>query len=234
MSNVKRDYPRSVSFTCNINPYAEGSVIVEFGNTKVHVTAMVSEEVPPFLKGKGQGWVTAEYAMLPAATHDRNQRERKGAAGRSQEIQRLIGRSLRAAVDLQLLGERTINIDCDVLVADGGTRTAAISGGHVALALALQKLLAAKKIKSSPLKEQVAAVSVGVGTDGGIYADLNYQEDSTFETDMNLVMTASGRLIEIQGTAERGSFSKLQLQEMIACGESALQKIFQEQNKVLA
>src|SRR5690606_12966049 len=159
MSLIKRDTPRPIKFTPGINPYAFGSVMAEFGNTKVHITAAVQESVPPFLKGKGQGWVTAEYAMLPSATHTRSDRERKGPSGRTQEIQRLIGRSLRSIIDLTKLGERTIMIDCDVIVADGGTRTTSISGAYVALELAVKKLLQQGLIKESPLRDGLAAIS---------------------------------------------------------------------------
>ncbi|MBF0207919.1 MAG: ribonuclease PH [Oligoflexia bacterium] len=230
---VKRTATREIKFTPNINPYAAGSVLAEFGNTKVHITACISDDVPPFLKGKGTGWITAEYGMLPGSTNERLQRERKGLSGRFHEIQRLIGRALRAGIDLSLLGARSILIDCDVLVADGGTRTAAISGAYVALVLAVRTLLRDGKISQDPIKEQLAAISVGIDASSFIYADLNYQEDSSFETDMNLVMTASGKFIEIQGTAERGAFSPEQLWAMMICGKNALSGIFAEQNRVL-
>jgi ribonuclease PH len=194
-----RSNPRKIVFTPNINPYAHGSVLVEFGNTKVHVTAIVQEEVPPFLKGQGKGWVTAEYSMLPGATHTRNQRERKSPSSRSLEIQRLIGRSLRAAIDTKLLGERSILIDCDVLVADGGTRTTSVSGGFVALALAIDKLMQDGLLTQNPLKRQIAALSVGISKTGEILADLNYQEDSSCDTDLNIVMTSSGDLWKFKG-----------------------------------
>ena len=168
MSLIQRATPRKVSFTTNINPYAAGSVIAEFGQTKVHITATVEENVPPWMRNQGKGWVTAEYNMLPGSTHTRSRRERSKVGGRTYEIQRLIGRSLRAIVDLEKLGERSINIDCDVLVADGGTRTTSISGAYVALALAVKKLQAEGLIKESPLDSQLGAISVGVNTDGKI------------------------------------------------------------------
>lgn len=233
MSLVKRDTPRTVKFTANINPYAHGSVLAEFGNTKVHVTVNVQESVPPFLKGKGQGWLTAEYAMLPSSTHTRSDRERKGASGRTQEIQRLIGRSLRSIINLEKLGERTLMIDCDVLVADGGTRTTSISGAYVALALAIAKLQKDNLIKESPLKEQLAAISVGLTKDGDVIADLNYAEDSSCEADVNIVMTASGKFVEVQGTAEGDPFSEEQLHALLDCAKKSLKVVFAEQLKLL-
>ena len=211
MSLIKRSTPRKVSFTPNINPYAAGSVIAEFGNTKVHITVTVEESVPPWMRGQNKGWVTGEYNMLPSATHSRNRRERSKVSGRTQEIQRLIGRSLRSIVDLEKLGERSIVVDCDVLVADGGTRTTSISGAYVALSLAIKKLMEEGKITETPIIEQLGAISVGVDTEGKVIADLNYEEDSSCETDMNIVMTREGRFIEIQGTAEGQPFSKEQL-----------------------
>lgn len=233
MSLIKRDTPRPIRFTPNINPYAHGSVMAEFGNTKVQVTVSVQESVPPFLKGKGQGWLTAEYAMLPSATHTRGDRERKGASGRTQEIQRLIGRALRAITDMTKLGERTLMIDCDVIVADGGTRTTAISGAYVALELAIRKLQGEGLLKTHPLKEGLAAVSVGLDKDGKAIADLNYQEDSTCEADVNVVMTASGKFVELQGTAEGDPFSEEQLHALISCARSAIGKVVEAQKAVL-
>ncbi len=233
MTAIKRVDTRTIKFTTGINPYAAGSVIAEFGNTKIHITAVVDESLPPWLKGKGEGWVTAEYAMLPSATHDRNQRERKGISGRSQEIQRLIGRSLRAIVDVKKLGERQILIDCDVLVADGGTRTASISGAYLALKMAVDKLMKEGKIKENPLSEACAALSVGINKDGEIIADLNYEEDSSCETDMNIVMTESGRFIEIQGTAEGEPFPEEHLQALITCAKKAMKNVFDAQKKAL-
>ena len=233
MSLIKRAQPRAVKFTPHINPYAQGSVMAEFGNTKVHITAVVEESVPPWMKGKGSGWVTGEYSMLPGATHDRIRRERKGASGRTQEIQRLIGRALRAVVDFKKLGERQIVVDCDVLVADGGTRTTSISGAYVAMALAVQKLLKAGLIAENPLKEPLAALSVGIAKDGSIIADLNYEEDSTCEADVNIVMTASNKFVEVQGTAEGEPFSREQLDAVLECAKEAMGTIFEAQKKVL-
>lgn len=233
MSLIKRDTPRPIRFTPHINPYAHGSVLAEFGNTKVQITVNVQESVPPFLKGKNQGWLTAEYAMLPSATHTRGDRERKGASGRTQEIQRLIGRALRAIVDLKKLGERTLMIDCDVIVADGGTRTTAISGAYVALELAIRKLQADGLLKEQPLKDGLAAVSVGLNKEGFAIADLNYQEDSSCEADVNVVMTSSGRFVELQGTAEGDPFSEEQLHALISCARSAITKVVEAQRAIL-
>lgn len=233
MSLIERAQPREVRFTKDINPYAKGSVMAEFGNTKVHITATVEESVPPFLRGKGQGWVTAEYNMLPSATHTRSHRERGKIGGRTMEIQRLIGRSLRSVVNLEKLGERSITLDCDVLVADGGTRTTSISGAFVALSMAIKTLMAEGKITSNPIKEQLGALSVGVTREGNIIADLNYEEDSSCGTDMNIVMTSGGRFIEVQGTAEGEPFTKEQLSALLECAEGALKVVFEAQNKVL-
>lgn len=234
MSLILREIPRPIRFTANINPYAYGSVMVEFGNTKVHVTVNVQESVPPFLKGKGQGWLTAEYAMLPSATHTRGDRERKGASGRTQEIQRLIGRALRAIVDLKTLGERTLMIDCDVLVADGGTRTASVSGAYVALELAVRKLQSQGLAKDFKLREPLAAISVGINKAGKIIADLDYSEDSTCEADVNVVMTASGKMVEVQGTAEGEPFSEEQFHAVLACAKKAIGKVVEAQRQVLS
>lgn len=233
MSLIKRDTPRPIKFTPNINPYAHGSVMAEFGNTKVHITASVQESVPPFLKGKGQGWLTAEYAMLPSATHTRSDRERKGASGRTQEIQRLIGRALRSIVDLTKLGERTVMIDCDVIVADGGTRTTSISGAYVALEMAVKKLMREGLLKENPINEGLAAISIGISKSNEIIADLNYEEDSSCGTDMNIVMTSSGKFVEVQGTAEGEPFSMEQLQGLLACAQTALKVVMREQKAVL-
>lgn len=229
MSLIKRDTTREIKFETNINPYAHGSVMASFGNTKVHVTAMVQEGVPPFLKGQGKGWVTSEYSMLPASGNSRIQRERGKVSGRTQEIQRLIGRSLRAVIDLEKLGERTLMVDCDVIVADGGTRTTSITGAYIAVELAVKKLIQQGLISESPVKEQLAAVSIGINKEGNIIADLNYVEDSTCETDMNLVMTASGKFVEIQGTAEGEPFSMQQLQAILDCGNKCLADVFKKQ-----
>lgn len=233
MSLIKRDTPRPIKFTPNINPYAHGSVMAEFGNTKVHITASVQESVPPFLKGKGQGWLTAEYAMLPSATHTRSDRERKGASGRTQEIQRLIGRALRSIVDLQKLGERTIMIDCDVIVADGGTRTTSISGAYVALEMAVRKLMKQGLLTQNPIKEGLAAISIGINKNNEIIADLNYEEDSSCGTDMNIVMTDSGKFVEVQGTAEGEPFSMEHLQSLLACAQTAMKVVIKEQKSTL-
>lgn len=231
---IERNEPRNIKYTVNPNPYAKGSVIVECGNTKVYVTVTVEEGVPPFLKGKGEGWLTAEYSMLPSATHSRNRRERSGASGRTQEIQRLIGRALRSIVDMKKLGERTVQIDCDVIVADGGTRTTSISGAYVALSLAVKKLMAEGLLKESPIIEQLAAISVGINTNGKAIADLNYEEDSTCETDMNVVMTRSGKFVEIQGTAEKNPFSHDQMMALMECAKNSLDVVFAKQSEVLA
>jgi ribonuclease PH len=233
MSSIKRDIPRSIKLTPNINPYAYGSVIAEFGNTKVHITASVQESVPPFLKGKGQGWLTAEYAMLPSSTHTRSDRERKGPSGRTQEIQRLIGRSLRSIIDLTQLGERTIMIDCDVIVADGGTRTTSISGAYVALEIAIRRLIKEGLLKTNPIKDGLCAISIGIDKNSDIIADLNYEEDSSCETDMNVVMTSSGKFVEIQGTAEKEPFTFDQLNQLISCAQEALKTVVREQRKCL-
>lgn len=233
MSLIKRDSPRPIKFTPSINPYAHGSVMAEFGNTKVHITASVQESVPPFLKGKGQGWLTAEYAMLPSATHTRSDRERKGPSGRTQEIQRLIGRSLRSVVDLTKLGERTIMLDCDVIVADGGTRTTSISGAYVALEMAVRKLMKDGILKENPIREGLCAISIGINKAGEIIADLNYEEDSSCGTDMNIVMTSGGKFVEVQGTAEGAPFSMEELQALLACAQKALTVVIKEQRATL-
>lgn len=225
---------RPIKITRNYTRYAEGSVLVEFGHTKVLCTASIDNSVPRFLKGQGQGWVTAEYGMLPRSTHTRSDREaaRGKQSGRTQEIQRLIGRSLRAMVDLKKLGENTITIDCDVIQADGGTRTASITGAAVALVDAMNVLLEKKKIKNDPLRGLVAAVSVGIHN-GEALLDLNYDEDSTCETDLNVVMTQSGEFIEIQGTAEEKPFTREQANQMLALAEEGIKQLVEEQQKAL-
>lgn len=230
---IERSNPRLIKYTLNPNPYAKGSVIVECGNTKVYVTVTVEESVPPFLKGKGEGWLTAEYSMLPSATHSRNKRERNGASGRTQEIQRLIGRSLRSIVDLKKLGERTVQIDCDVLVADGGTRTTSISGAYVALEIAIKKLMSEGLLSENPITEQLAAISVGINKSGKVIADLNYEEDSSCETDMNVVMTRSGKFVEVQGTAEGAPFAQDQLNALLQCAKDCLKVVFEKQSEAL-
>ena len=226
---------RPLTITRHYTCHAEGSVLVEFGNTKVLCTASVEEKVPGFLKGKGQGWVTAEYGMLPRSTHTRSDREAaKGKqSGRTQEIQRLIGRSLRAVVDLAALGERQIVLDCDVLQADGGTRCASITGALVALHDAIGKLLADGKLTASPLKDFVAAVSVGI-VDGVPVLDLDYPEDSACDTDMNVVMTGSGGMVEVQGTAEGTPFTRAELDTLLALAEQGIGEIIAAQRAALA
>ncbi len=226
---------RPITITRQFTCHAEGSVLVEFGRTKVLCTATVTEGVPRFLKGKGQGWVTAEYGMLPRSTHSRMHREAASGkqGGRTLEIQRLIARSLRAAVDLTKLGEHTITVDCDVLQADGGTRTASITGACVALVDALNWLQAKGTLKTSPLNFMVAAVSVGI-YDGVPVCDLDYDEDSSAETDMNLVMTETGKLIEVQGTAEGAPFSQEELMQLLELGKQGIQQIIQQQHQALA
>lgn len=233
MSLIKRDTPREIKFTTGINPYAHGSVIAEFGNTKVHITATVEEAVPRWMKGTGKGWVTAEYSMLPGSTHDRIRRETKGPKGRTQEIQRLIGRSLRAVIDFEKLGERQIILDCDVLVADGGTRTTSISGAYVALEMAINKIIADGGLTESPLKQRLGALSVGIDKEGKIIADLNYDEDSTCEADVNVVMTECGKFVEVQGTAEGDPFSREQLDALLECSEIALKQVFAAQKEAI-
>ncbi|MEQ5178045.1 ribonuclease PH [Proteus genomosp. 6] len=225
---------RPITITRHYTKHAEGSVLVEFGDTKVLCNVTVEDGVPRFLKGQGQGWVTAEYGMLPRATNSRNAREaaRGKQTGRTMEIQRLIARSLRAAVDLKALGEFTITVDCDVIQADGGTRTASISGACVALVDALNKMVEEGKLKKSPLKSMVAAVSVGI-VDGEPLCDLEYVEDSAAETDMNVVMIDDGRMIEVQGTAEGAPFSHEELLALLALAKGGLEKIFEAQKEAL-
>jgi len=229
------DQMRVVRFTPGFTRHAEGSVMAEFGDTRVLCTASVEGRVPPWLRGKGSGWVTAEYGMLPRATNTRTSREaaRGKQSGRTLEIQRLIGRSLRAVIDLAALGERTVTLDCDVIQADGGTRTAAISGAYVALSIAMQRLLSAKTIKKNPLHGHVAAVSVGVYR-GAPVLDLDYPEDSEAETDMNVVMNDAGRFIEVQGTAEGHAFSDDELNAMLALARKGVGEIIIVQNEALS
>ena len=214
---------RPLRITRRFTRHAEGSVLIEMGDTRVLCTASVEENVPGFLKGKGQGWVTAEYGMLPRSTHTRSAREAaKGKqTGRTQEIQRLIGRALRAVVDLQALGERQITLDCDVLQADGGTRCAAITGAWIALADACDKLVETGKLPASPVRDHVAAVSVGI-VDGQAVLDIDYPEDSGCETDMNVVMTGSGGMVEVQGTAEGEPFGRAQLNQLLDLAEAGI------------
>ena len=230
--NRKPNELRPVSITPDVLRYAEGSVEICLGHTKIICSASVEPNVPKWLMGQGSGWISAEYGMLPRSTHTRINREKAAAGGRTQEISRLIGRSLRAAVDLKTLGERQIYIDCDVIQADGGTRTASITGGFVALTLALKYLKDHGQISTLPLKSHVAAVSVGLSRNGPIL-DLNYDEDSTIETDMNFVMTNKKELVEIQGTAEGSAFSFSQLNAMIELAQFGCDKLFQEQAKII-
>lgn len=229
------DELRNVRIVRGYTRHAEGSVRVEFGGTHVLCTASVEEKVPPFLKGRGQGWVTAEYGMLPRATKERTQREaaRGRQGGRTLEIQRLIGRALRAAIDLGALGERTVTLDCDVLQADGGTRTAAVTGGCVALADAVAWLQAKQALERNPLRGLVASVSVGLCA-GVPVLDLDYAEDSSAETDMNVVMDEKLQFIEIQGTAERGSFSQAQLDALTGLARQGVAQLIEHQRRALA
>jgi ribonuclease PH len=226
---------RPVSLTRSYTRHAEGSVLVEFGHTKVLCNASVLEKVPPHQKGSGQGWVTAEYGMLPRATHSRSDREaaRGKQTGRTQEIQRLIGRALRSVFDLTLLGERTIHLDCDVIQADGGTRTAAITGAFVAAQDAVNGLLAQGKLTQSPIREAVAAISVGI-VRGTPLLDLEYTEDSACDTDMNVVMTASGHYVEVQGTAEGAAFSRAEMDALLGLADQGIRELVQLQQAALA
>jgi ribonuclease PH len=229
------DELRPARITPGFLPYAEGSVLIEMGNTRVVCSASLEDRVPPFLRNSGQGWLTAEYAMLPRATQTRTGREigRGGPSGRTHEIQRLIGRSLRAVADMKALGERTITFDCDVLQADGGTRTAAITGAYVAFALASRRLLKSGKITRSLTTNQVAAISVGIVGNTPLL-DLKYDEDSKAEVDMNIVCTGDGRFIELQGTAEREPFSPAQMAEMVALGVRGIEALIAMQKAVIA
>jgi ribonuclease PH len=225
---------RKVRFSAGFTQHAEGSVLAEFGATRVLCTASIDNTVPAFLKGSGSGWITGEYGMLPRATHTRSRREatRGQQAGRTLEIQRLIGRSLRAAADLQALGLRTVTLDCDVLQADGGTRTASISGAYVALRIAIDALLASGELDRNPLHGQIAAVSVGIC--GGLpVLDLDYAEDATAETDMNVVMNDAGAIVEIQGTAEGHAFRRDELDQLLDLAEAGIRSIMEEQNRSL-
>lgn len=215
--------------------HAEGSVLISVGDTRVICTATIEEKVPPFMRGKGKGWVTAEYSMLPRATAQRNIREsaRGKISGRTMEIQRLIGRALRAVVDLDQLGERTIWLDCDVIQADGGTRTISITGAYIAMIFALEKVMQEKRIKNMPVKDFLAATSVGITGGDETILDLCYTEDSSAKVDMNVVMTGQGEFIELQGTGEEHSFSKAQLQHLLDYAESGIMQLIQKQKDVL-
>ena len=234
-SQRQPDQLRTVKITRNFTRHAEGSVLIEMGDTRVLCTASVEESLPPFLRGKGQGWVTAEYGMLPRATHTRSSREAaKGKqTGRTQEIQRLIGRSLRAVTDLKALGERQITLDCDVLQADGGTRCASITGAWVALYEACEKLVTAGKLPVNPVRDHVAAISVGIYK-GAPVLDLDYPEDSDCDTDMNVVMTGNGGIVEIQGTAEGEPFSREQMSVLVDLATMGIRQLTAAQQSALA
>ena len=226
-NNRKKDEIREIRVSKEYIKYPEGSVLIELGNTKVICNATVEEKVPPFLKGSSKGWITAEYSMLPRATNTRTKRESSNGklTGRTMEIQRLIGRSLRAAIDLKKLGERTIMIDCDVIQADGGTRTAAITGGYLALELAVNKLLDSGKITENPIVSKIAAISVGI-VDGEVLLDLEYEEDSRAEVDMNIIMNDRGEFVEIQGTGEEKTFNLKELNSLLEITRNAFDKLF--------
>ncbi|WP_374324950.1 ribonuclease PH [Azonexus sp.] len=234
-SQRQPDQLRAVRITRNFTRHAEGSVLIEMGDTRVLCTASVEESLPPFLRGKGQGWVTAEYGMLPRSTHTRTSREAaKGKqTGRTQEIQRLIGRSLRAVTDLKALGERQITLDCDVLQADGGTRCASITGAWIALYEACEKLVQAGKLPANPVKDHVAAVSVGI-YNGSPVLDLDYPEDSNCDTDMNVIMTGTGGIVEVQGTAEGEPFSREQMNVLMDLAQMGIRQLVAEQQRALA
>ena len=234
-SQRKASELRPVTITRSFTKHAEGSVLIEFGDTKVLCTASILEKVPPHQKGSGEGWVTAEYGMLPRSTHTRSDREaaRGKQSGRTQEIQRLIGRAMRSVFDLKVLGERTIHLDCDVLQADGGTRTAAITGAYVAARDAVNLLLKNKVISSDPILDSVAAISVGI-YQGVPVLDLDYAEDSACDTDMNIVMTGKGGMIEVQGTAEGAPFSRAELEALLNLAKAGLEELSSLQRKVLS
>ncbi len=230
----KIDNIRKVEVVRNYTIHAEGSVLIAFGNTKVICTASVSDKVPPFLRNTGKGWITAEYSMLPRATEERNQRESaKGKlTGRTMEIQRLIGRALRACIDLDKIGERTITIDCDVIQADGGTRTASITGGYIALDMAIERMVREGVLTENPLKSKIAAISVGI-VDGISMLDLKYSEDSAAEVDMNVIMTDKGEYVEVQGTGEEATYSRAQLNVLLDLAEKGINELFEIQKKTL-
>lgn len=232
-TDQRNDYtPRLWRFETNFLPHALGSVMAHAGSTRVLCACSAEERQPPWMNEVKRGWIKAEYAMLPCSTQSRSRRNFGNTNGRNHEIQRLISRSLRGVVDLELLGPRTLNLDCDVIIADGGTRTASITGSWVALVMACSKLVAQEKLETIPIIDQVAAISLGL-VEGKVVADLDYSEDSKAETDLNLVMTAKGNLIEIQGTAEKGSFSRQQLDRILDVGWSCLQPIFSLQLEAL-
>ncbi|KEP31999.1 ribonuclease PH [Bacillus safensis] len=228
------DELRKIEIEAGYITHPEGSVLISAGNTKVICNASIEDRVPPFLRGEGKGWITAEYSMLPRATAQRTIRESsKGkVTGRTMEIQRLIGRALRAVVDLEKLGERTIWIDCDVIQADGGTRTASITGAFVAMTLAIQKLRAEGVIKENPITDYLAAISVGIDSQQGLLLDLNYEEDSSAEVDMNVIMTGAGRFVELQGTGEEATFSREQLNGLLDLAEKGIKELIKKQKAV--
>ena len=234
LSQRKNNELRSIEIIRNYTKHAEGSVLIKCGDTHVICTASIEEKIPSFLKGKNQGWVTAEYRMLPRSTSTRMVREasRGKQSGRTQEIQRLIGRSLRSIIDLEILGERTIQIDCDVIQADGGTRTASITGAYVALYDAIQNLITKGLIKNSPIVDSIAAISLGI-KDSDIFLDLDYIEDSNCDTDMNIVMTGSGKFVEIQGTAEGEAFSRDEMNDLIDMAEHGIKQLTEIQNALI-
>jgi len=234
LKNRANNETRSIEIIRNYTKHAEGSVLIKCGDTHVICNASIEEKVPSFLKGKNQGWVTAEYGMLPRSTSTRMSREssRGKQSGRTQEIQRLIGRSLRAIIDLNSLGERTIHVDCDVIQADGGTRTASITGSYVALCDAINPLLEKGVLETTPIKDEVAAISLGI-KDGEVLIDLDYEEDSTCDTDMNIIMTGKGKFVEVQGTAEGEPFSKEEMNKIILLAEKGISKIIELQRDAL-
>ena len=234
LSQRKNNELRSIKIIRNYTKHAEGSVLIKCGDTHVICTASIEEKIPSFLKGKNQGWVTAEYGMLPRSTSTRMTREasRGKQSGRTQEIQRLIGRSLRSIIDLEMLGERTIQIDCDVIQADGGTRTASITGAYVALYDAIQNLITKGLIKNSPIVDSIAAISLGI-KDSNIFLDLDYMEDSNCDTDMNIVMTGAGKFVEIQGTAEGEAFTRDEMNNLIDMAEHGIKQLTEIQNSLL-
>jgi len=234
IKNRANNETRSIEIIRNYTKHAEGSVLIKCGDTHVICNASIEEKVPSFLKGKNQGWVTAEYGMLPRSTSTRMSREssRGKQSGRTQEIQRLIGRSLRAIIDLNSLGERTIHVDCDVIQADGGTRTASITGSYVALCDAINPLLEKGVLETTPIKDEVAAISLGI-KDGEVLIDLDYEEDSTCDTDMNIIMTGKGKFVEVQGTAEGEPFSKEEMNKIILLAEKGISKIIELQRDAL-
>lgn len=231
-SGRENDELRKVEIITNYNPYAEGSCLIKFGNTHVVCTASVEEKVPTWLRGQNKGWVTAEYGMLPRSTHERISRETKQPSGRTQEIQRLIGRSLRSITNLEVLKGFSVCIDCDVMQADGGTRTASITGGFVALSIAMEKLLKDGKIKENPIKEYIAAVSCGIW-EGAAVLDVDYLEDSSAQADTNFVLTSSGKIVEIQGTAEEAPFSEEEFAQLFALAKKGIAELVEKQKVAL-